>query len=84
VKSCRVRWQTDRWGPWLEVGTPPLTDQQPPTAIGLGGFDRATPVSYRVDATTTDDRTVELWGYFQVRDKPELVPTPRSARPSNN
>lgn len=84
VKSCRVRLQTDLWGPWLDVVTPPLVDQQPPTAIGLGGFDRATPVSYRVDATTTDDRTVELWGYFQVRDKPELVPTPRSARPSNN
>lgn len=84
VKSYRVRLQTDLWGPWLEVQTPPLADQQPPTAIALGALDRATPVSYRVDATTTDDRTVELWGYFQVREKSGAIPTPPSARSSNN
>jgi hypothetical protein len=49
-----------------------------PDSVPLGRFDRATPVGYRVDAVLADDRDVELWGYFQVREKPDVIPLPRS------
>lgn len=77
VKSCRVRLQTDVLGPWLDVAlfTPSESDLRPET-LNLGRFDRATPVSYRVDVMLDDGRDVELWGYFQVREKAEAGPTP--------
>lgn len=77
VKSCRVRLQTDVLGPWLEVASlAQKPDDVRPDQIAVGRFDRATPVSYRVDATLEDGQDVELWGYFQVREKPEIGPTP--------
>ena len=82
LKSLRVRLQTDLNGPWLDpnvvdasrIQEPPANI--PPTTVSLGRFDRATPVSYRVDATLQDGQNVELWGYFQVREKPGLHPQP--------
>jgi len=76
VKSCRVRVQTDLFGPWWEVPVSKQPEDAPPEKIDIGRFDRATPVSYRLDATTEDGRDVELWGYFQVREKPDIGPTP--------
>lgn len=76
VKSCRVRMQTDLLGPWLEVSAPLKLSETRPEKIEIGRFDRATPVSYRVDAILDDGRDVELWGYFQVREKPETGPKP--------
>ena len=54
-----------------------LFNVKAPDSVPLGQFDRATPVSYRVDAVLADGRDVELWGYFQVREKPDLNPSPR-------
>lgn len=82
VKSCRVRVQTDVLGPWLEVAGSTKLDLARPDQIELGRFDRATPVSYRVDALLEDSRDAELWGYFQVREKPDVGPTPPSAASS--
>ncbi len=90
IKSLRVRFQTELWGPWVEsaVTTSAILDKLPnqdrlfkvkaPDFVLLGQFDRATPVSYRVDAVLADGRDVELWGYFQVREKPDLNPSPRA------
>jgi hypothetical protein len=77
VKSCRVRLQTDVLGPWLDVAsfTPSESDLRP-DKLNIGRFDRATPVSYRVNAVLDDGRDVELWGYFQIREKPDVGPTP--------
>lgn len=68
VKSIKVRYQTDLWGPWWET---PMTGVSPtaPAKLALATFDQPTPVSYRVDAALASGETVELWGYFQVRDK---------------
>lgn len=69
VKSLRVRVQTDLWGPWHEMTT--VSTDSPATApeqVALGKFDRPAPVSYRVDAALENGDTVELWGYFQVRE----------------
>lgn len=74
LKSCRVRLQTELFGAWLDV-----SNSSPVPANGmvtLGKFDRPTPVSYRVDVETTDGQTAELWGYFQVRSKPNEPPQP--------
>ncbi len=76
VKSCRVRVQTDLLGPWWEIAAPTKLGDAPPNSIDIGRFDRATPVSYRVDVTLDDGRDAELWGYFQVREKAEIEPTP--------
>lgn len=90
IKSLRVRFQTEQWGPWIEpaVVDVPILDKLPnsdrlfkmkaPESVLLGQFDRATPVSYRVDAVLEDGRDVELWGYFQVREKPDVIPLPHS------
>ncbi len=75
IKSLRVRVQTNLWGPWLDV--PQRPSSTVPDSVELGQFDRATPVSYRVDATLNDSRDVELWGYFQVREKPDTLVLPR-------
>lgn len=74
VKSCRLRIQTDLRGPWLDVSQS-LTDAAP-ARLSLGRFDRATPVSYRVDVTLADGQSAELWGYFQVRSDPDENPQP--------
>ena len=79
LKSLRVRTQTDLYGPWVETGQEVIVAPSgTPASVPLGRFDRATPVAYRVDAVLQDGRDVELWGYFQVREKPDLHPQPRS------
>lgn len=85
VKSCRVRLQTDVLGPWLDVTSlKPSPSDAPPDKIDLGRFDRATPVSYRIDAVLDDGRDVELWGYFQVREKTDVGPTPPTGTASSD
>ena len=79
-KTCRVRIQTDLLGPWLEVSTPTAPREAAQfDKIELGRFDRATPVSYRVDVETDDGHNAELWGYFQVRENPDAGPVPTAA-----
>ena len=90
IKSLRVRFQTDIAGPWIDsvaeisvIGEPvPNQDRffkaKQLDSVRLGQFDRATPVGYRVDAVLADGRDIELWGYFQVREKPDLNALPRS------
>lgn len=74
VASCRVRMQTELFGPWVEQS---LTwEGDAPETARLGAFDRPTPVSYRVEAALRDGQTVELWGYFQVRRHPEEAVIP--------
>ncbi len=84
VKSCRVRVQTDLFGPWWDVTAPTKLGDSPPDTIDIGRFDRATPVSYRLDVTLDDGRDVELWGYFQVREKPDVGPTPPAGATSSD
>ncbi len=84
VKSCRVRMQTDLLGPWLEITESPKLNGTRLENVELGRFDRATPVSYRVDAMLDDGRDVELWGYFQVREKPDVGPTPPAGATSSD
>jgi hypothetical protein len=74
IASLRVRLQTDLWGPWVDAAAP--AEGAAPEAVALGRFDRPTPVSYRVDATLTGGGDVELWGYFQVRARPDEPPRP--------
>ncbi len=83
LTSARVRFQTELLGPWIDAAH--LDQGQPPERVALATFDRATPVSYRVDATLGDGQEVELWGYFQVRSAPGELPLPRSsaARPAD-
>ncbi len=49
VKKLRVRIQTALNGPWVEMPAQ-LDGEVTPDAVGLGSFDRSTPVSYRIDA----------------------------------
>ena len=79
VNSLRVRFQTAVEGPWIDVTQQWNGDA--PTTAALATFDRATPVSYRVDATLDGGETAELWGYFQVRENPERPPQPMSFSP---
>lgn len=74
IESCHVRIQTDLRGPWLDI--PQTQTDKPPGKLSLGQFDRATPVSYRVDAVLKDGQSAELWGYFQVRAQPDKNPLP--------
>ena len=74
VRSCRVRIQTELTGPWIEVAS--TTNAAAPASLRLGRFDRPTPVSFRVDAESSDQRSVELWGYFQVRSEFDTHPLP--------
>ncbi len=88
VKSCRVRIQTDLYGPWVDVASPANEPKEPgsaadasqgvaaPSTLPLAVFDRPTPVSYRVEAKLIDGREAEIWGYFQVREKPDVFPLP--------
>lgn len=79
VKSLRVRYQTSVDGPWIDV--PQRWEGAAPAKAELGKFDRATPISYRVDAELKSGATAELWGYFQVRQKPSENPQPLSLSP---
>ncbi|MGI9472290.1 MAG: hypothetical protein ACR2NZ_12185 [Rubripirellula sp.] len=76
VARLRVRFQTAVGGPWIEV--PQEWQGSVPSFAEVGTFDRATPVSYRVDVTLDGGQTAELWGYFQVREDPRQIPIPRS------
>ncbi|MEZ5942619.1 MAG: hypothetical protein R3C18_14595 [Planctomycetaceae bacterium] len=78
VKSVRTRFQTSLEGPWIEVASP--TGNRP-ESVRLGKFDRATPVSYRIEAELATGETVELWGYFQVRVEPDKLPQPLAHSP---
>jgi hypothetical protein len=75
VESLRVRFQTSLDGPWTEVAQSWELDA--PTTAVIGKFERPTPVSYRVDATLRDGATAEIWGYVQVRERPEMPVEPR-------
>lgn len=79
VTSLRVRYQTAIETPWVDV--PQSWEGDAPGKVTLASFDRETPVSYRIEATTSDGATAELWGYFQVRSDPRrpLVPAEHSA-----
>jgi hypothetical protein len=77
VRSCTVRLQTGLWGAWHAV--PQHASGPAPKSLAIGPFDRPTPVSYRVDAVLEDGQDVELWGYFQVRQSPEIAPRPPAA-----
>ncbi len=74
VKSLRVRLQTAMESTWVDV--PQSWDQPAPAFASLGAFDRATPISYRVDTELENGATAELWGYFQVRSDPFANPQP--------
>jgi len=74
VAECRVRIQTDLFAPWIDVRQSWNGDA--PATLWLGRFDRATPVSYRINATLDTGETVELWGYLQVRAEPGVNPQP--------
>ncbi|HRX79590.1 MAG TPA: hypothetical protein P5307_11050 [Pirellulaceae bacterium] len=74
AKSLRVRLQTAIEIPWIEV--PQSWEGATPAFASLGVFDRATPVSYRVDVELEGGATAELWGYFQVRSDPGENPQP--------
>lgn len=79
VSKVRVRLQTELWGPWVEAASPIVDSviDEAPKKFTLGTFDRPTPVSYRVDAALKNGETVELWGYFQVRNEADTSLLPR-------
>jgi hypothetical protein len=66
------------WGPWLEMAAP-ADAALAPEQVSLGKFDRPTPVSYRVEAALENGDEVELWGYFQVRENPDVPCLPPEA-----
>jgi len=72
VQCCHVAYQTSLFGSWSEVVLEGDDAQQ--STISLGRFPEPTPVSYRVRATMADGQSAELWGYFQVRARPEVAP----------
>ncbi len=74
LESLQVRFQTAIGGPWVSV--PQSWKKHAPATADLGVFERATPVSYRVDARLKDGSTAELWGYFQVRQHLTEPPQP--------
>ena len=79
IRKLQVRYQTDLLGPWTSLAVLPQGDA--PRQVLLGEFDRPTPVGYRVNAELADGQSVELWGYFQVRARPDLNPQPPRALP---
>jgi hypothetical protein len=78
LRQLKIRMQTELWGPWHEI--PQHPGGPAPKSVPLGAFDRPTPVSYRVDAVLEDGQDVEQWGYFQVRQSPEVPPVPPADR----
>jgi hypothetical protein len=79
VKTLRVRFQTALGSPWVEV--PQQWDGAAPATAALGAFDRATPLSYRIDAELQDGSREELWGYLQVRRERREIPLPLDLSP---
>lgn len=79
VKSLRVRYQTAVHGPWSEV--PTSWEGDTPSKIDLGSFDRATPISYRVDVELDSGESEEIWGYLQIRTERNLTPQPKILSP---
>lgn len=79
VKSLRVRYQTSVDGPWIDIQQ--RWEGAAPAKADLGKFDRATPISYRVDTELKNGATAELWGYFQVRQQPSVPPQPYALSP---
>lgn len=79
VSSIRCQVQTEIEGPWVLTSEfqSPAEDETAPKLFPLGCFDRETPVSYRIDATLKTGETVELWGYFQVRESTSGFLRPR-------
>ena len=69
VGEMQVRVQTDPFGPWMDCRV--VIEDGAVSRVSMGAFDRPTPVSYRVDVKFTDGQTAELWGYFQVRRRPD-------------
>lgn len=65
VKSLTVRVQTELFGKWETI--PTEAKGAAPATVPLKTFDKAMPVSYRVDAALEDGQTAEIWGYFQVK-----------------
>ena len=76
LKSCRLRIQTSLRGPWLDIPTSVNVTARSGFELSLGKFDRATPVSYRLEVELEDGQREELWGYFQVRESPDRFPVP--------
>ncbi len=74
VQSLRVRLQTSLQDAWIEI--PQHWEGAAPAFAPLGSFDRATPISYRIDVSLENGATTELWGYFQVRVDPRVNPQP--------
>lgn len=83
VSSIRCRVQTEIDGSWVLTSefSSPAEDSAAPKRVSLGSFDRETPVSYRVDATLKNGESVELWGYFQVRESTSGFLRPRRSTP---
>ncbi len=79
VKSLRVRYQTAVHGPWSEISA--NWEGDTPSKIDLGSFDRATPISYRVDVELDSGESEEIWGYLQVRTERDLTPQPKILSP---
>ena len=76
LKSAQLRIQTDVRGPWVEFARTQVGSEQNNDELSLGKFDRATPVSYRLNVELEDGQREELWGYFQVRESPDQYPVP--------
>lgn len=72
--SFELAIQTSLNKPWTAVET--TIPNSPKRIVSVGKFPSPMPVSYRVKATTKDGESVELWGYFQVRERPNLPPHP--------
>ena len=79
VKSLRVRYQTAVHGPWSEISA--NWEGDTPSKIDFGSFDRATPISYRVDVELDSGESEEIWGYLQVRTERDLTPQPKILSP---
>lgn len=83
VKQLTIRVQTALFGAWHEI--PCDVAGAALELVSLGSFDRPTPISYRVNAVLEDGQDVELWGYFQIRSTPDVMPLPppSTASPSS-
>lgn len=81
VKTLRVRYQTALESPWTDVAiaedlSEAAKADAAPAEVALGTFDRPTPLSYRVEVELMGGASTELWGYLQVRAKPDQLPMP--------
>ncbi|MFN9719894.1 MAG: hypothetical protein ACK58L_14435 [Planctomycetota bacterium] len=74
VRTLQVRYQTSIDGPWIDAAQAVKDDR--PVCADVGRFERASPVSYRVDVELETGEVAELWGYFQVRNDPEKIVVP--------